>query len=185
LPIDADVSIEIERGCGYRYPLEHLLESRVTVKRLPQKITRALIAGALLICLGLASAYLMTRAATHSMNRLTDRLTAKAAEQKQARSLEAERHQQTQLAIRSQQQWEAEQRRQQAEFERERRTAFDVQYVAPSGCENPQSTAAFTECVNHKMRARLAFFDAYAPAESRPTPNITPRTEGAMIKAGD
>lgn len=147
-------------------------------------ITRALIAGAALLCLGLASFYLLTRVATHSMNQFTDRLVARAAEQKQARSIEAERAQQTQLAIQSQQQWEAEQNRQQAEFERERRTAFDAQYVAPDDCEHPSSTRALTECANHKMRARQAFFDTYTPAEMKSL-DMAGQTSSPMIKAGN
>jgi hypothetical protein len=84
-------SFQIEQASEYRYPLEQLFESRGTVKRRHHKITRALIAGAVLLCLGLASFYLLTRVATHSMNQFTDRLVAKAAEQKQARLIEAER----------------------------------------------------------------------------------------------
>jgi hypothetical protein len=118
------------------------------------------------------------------MNQFTDRLVAKAAEQKQARSIEAERAQQTQLAIQSQQQWEAEQKRQQAAFERERRTAFDAQYVAPEGCENPPSARALTECANHKMRARQAFFDTYTPAGMKSALDATDQASSPLIKAG-
>lgn len=149
-----------------------------------KKLTRALIAGVALVCIGLAAMHLLTRAATHSMNRFTEDLTAKAAQQQQARTSEAERQQQAQLAIQAQQQWEAEQERQQALFERERRAAFDAQYLAPKGCDNPSSNTAFTECVNHKMRARQAFFDTYTPAGVKPTQSTAAQTSSPMIKAG-
>lgn len=154
------------------------------MKRRHHTITRALIAGAMLVCLGLASTYLLIRVATHTMNQFTDRLVAKAAEQKQAQSIEAERKQQTQLAIQSQQRWEAAQKRQQAEFERERRTAFDTLYVAPDGCEHPSSTRALTECANHKMRARQVFFDTYTPAEMKSALDATDQASSPMIKVG-
>jgi hypothetical protein len=134
--------------------------------------------------MGLAAMHLLTRAATHSMNRFTQELTEKAAQQQQARTSEAERQQETQLAIKAQQQWETEQERQQALFERERRAAFDAQYLAPKGCDNPPSNTAFTECVNHKMRARQSFFNAYTPAGINPAQSTATQTSSPIIKAG-
>lgn len=146
------------------------------------KATRALIAGLVLLCIGLAAMYFLSWVATNSMNRFTEDLTTKAAQQKQARNDETERQQQAKLAIQAQQLWEAEQQRQQAEFERERRAAFDAQYVAPRGCDNPQSSTAFTECVNHKMRARQSFFDTYTPTGIKPAIDTAAQTSNSMVK---
>lgn len=43
----------------------------------------------------------------------------------------------------------------QAKLER----AFEQQYTAPGGCHNWQSDRHMVECVNHRMRARRAFYE--------------------------
>jgi len=48
-----------------------------------------------------------------------------------------------------------------AAWEREKRRAFDDSYVAPEGCEWPQSEKALIECTNHKMAAKRSFYENY------------------------
>lgn len=63
-----------------------------------------------------------------------------------------------------------------ARFEADRRIAFDNNYKPPEGCDAPQSDRGFVECVNHKMRAKRAFFEEYRPPPNDATRKGNPNT---------
>ena len=66
----------------------------------------------------------------------------------------------------STEQQKAELKTQLERFESERRSAFNDAYITPEGCAVPQTEKLFTECINHKMRAKRTFFNSYGPPPS-------------------
>lgn len=140
------------------------------IEAMAKPYKKSVLAGAAVLVFGIVGIYLLPKLATLAMRQVTDEWAVKSQEQNSSRSAELERQQQAKQAAQWQAQRQAEQERRQAAFERDRRTAFEASYVAPEGCDNPPSERAFTECVNHKMRARKAFFSTYGEARLSPLP---------------
>ncbi len=102
---------------------------------------------------------------TETMNQFTKDLN----DQNKARQREiqasAELQRQARLADQAKQRRQAALKQQQREFEQQRRQAFYAQYVAPQGCDAPQTERHLIECTNDKMRAKRAFFDNYTSGQ--------------------
>jgi len=102
--------------------------------------------------------------ATEELDQFAKSIQARSAEQRadaENRRLEEERRLR-QAAL------EEERKLKRERYLHERRSAFDAEYVAPQGCENPSSTRALVECANQKMRAREEFFSRYDRAAATP-----------------
>ncbi|WP_116363919.1 hypothetical protein [Parahaliea mediterranea] len=95
------------------------------------------------------------------MNRISQQHQAKMEAQRQAQAAEAERKRQAQLAAQTRERQRKAEQQARAEDERRRQAAFERQYDAPEGCENPESERQFIECANDKIRARREFLGTY------------------------
>jgi hypothetical protein len=120
-----------------------------------------ILAAAVIGLFRLAMATAVLKGAENQVAEMTARMQARAEEQERIQRLKAERQREQeqrrerQVALREHQQQERER------YLRQRRAAFDAQYVAPETCDVPATSEALVECANHKMRAREQFFAEY------------------------
>jgi hypothetical protein len=97
-------------------------------------------------------------------SKLTQNLQSHVQEQRQAQAAEAERQRLAEEKRLREVAVQEEQERERERYIRERRAAFDDQYVPPEDCDVPATSKALVECANHKMRSREKFFADY-PSE--------------------
>lgn len=135
--------------------------------KLSLQIALGLIIAAVVIGLfRLAVVTAVFKSADNEVAEMTERMQARAEERQRVQRVEADRrrkeeqHRQSQVALQEQQQRERER------YVRERRAAFDAQYVTPDACAKPSTSVALVECANQKIRSREQFFAEYdrAPA---------------------
>ncbi|MFV0275819.1 MAG: hypothetical protein ACK5HY_01355 [Parahaliea sp.] len=98
---------------------------------------------------------------TETMNQFTDDLNNLNAARQRKIQASAELQRQARQEDQAKQQRLAALKQQQREFEQQRQRAFYAQYVAPQGCDAPQTERHLIECTNDKMRAKRSFFDSY------------------------
>jgi hypothetical protein len=109
----------------------------------------------------LAVAAAVLKTAEKELSEMTARMQARAEEQQRVQRVEADRHRKEEQRKQRQVALQEQQRREHERYVRERRAAFDNQYVAPEACATPPTPAALVECANRKMRAREQFFVEY------------------------
>ncbi|WP_144079822.1 hypothetical protein [Haliea salexigens] len=118
-----------------------------------------LIAAFVLIGIGMGFTYASLKAAEEHLEQLAQEQSAKTEARRQAQAAETESKRQAQLVLKENERRRKSEQRARAEIDRQRQIAFERQYDAPEGCENPSSERQFIECANDKIRARREFLE--------------------------
>jgi len=134
------------------------------MKLLLQIALGLILAAAVIGLFRLAMATAVLKGTENEVAEMTARMQARAEEQQRIQKVKAERQRDEEQRRQRQVALQEQQERARERYLRERRAAFDAQYVAPEICDVPATTEALVECANHKMRAREQFFAEYDSA---------------------
>lgn len=130
--------------------------------KLPLQIALGLIlAAAVLGLFRLAMVSAVFKVAESEGSRLTQNLQAHVQAQRQAQEVETERRRLAEEKRLREVTLQEQRERERERYLRERRDAFDAQYVTPETCDMPATSQGLVECANHKIRARYQFFAEY------------------------
>lgn len=136
-----------------------------------------LLAGLIAFAARLVIVTFFVSATVDVMNKQTEKIHAQSQARRAAIRAEQQRKEHVALEAKRREAVAAQHRQaaaaEKAALERERRKAFDDSYVAPDGCEWPQSEKTLIECTNHKMATKRTFYDNYQPDKMVGLPETT------------